>query len=737
MNEIERITHNTKVYLKRYFSNFLNEHNKSKLESVLRNMVAYDYSYHTILYFLGVEDNEKRITLFNNLSKLVNRMSGTLLDSSDDIHNKSYNEMCDTLYDTFFSSIDIGSLPDKIIFGKSIESIAEIYNLTDNQKEYINYFVDIKKSSKFDYREGEHRLVYPLGFPTHSSKVVNGVISHGSFVGLVKNHIAPNITNDEIEILYSKSIVEKSAGQVNAETTNVGGFFTDALSFSDWFEINEFIINVLYRYDEINFKTLEKEFRGDFSEHVSDINIDDYPYIGDEISITENIINQSIKNANNCNVMFYGVPGTGKTELAYLLAKKNQWNMIVISDLEGINDTPLKKFNRYIFAQKILSNIKTDCVILFDEMQDLNRIDEEKLSKKLINKTIEKSTIPTIWTSNMVVSLFGDTYLPFDQSYLRRMTYSIKFEVPDTKDRENHWKKYNTINGANLTEQQIKIFAKEYETVPSQISNITKILGCADLDNTQSRKVVEDNMVLFNYGIKKNKNTDSYEAYADYDYELANTSIDISILKDKLSSGSNSAWSMCLYGAPGTGKSAFARHLAKELEIPVVYKRYSELSSMYVGGTEKKIAEAFKEAGEEGAMLIIDEADSFLRNRAEARNSWEVTAVNEMLTQMETAKHPFVCTTNIMNNLDEASMRRFVFKISFDWLKGKQLEHAIAKFFSVDVDVPDNWILSPGDLVSVSKQTSILGITDKEEIYDMLKKEFELKAGASKNKIGF
>jgi transitional endoplasmic reticulum ATPase len=34
-------------------------------------------------------------------------------------------------------------------------------------------------------------------------------------------------------------------------------------------------------------------------------------------------------------------------------------------------------------------------------------------------------------------------------------------------------------------------------------------------------------------------------------------------------------------------------------------------------------------------MLLLDEADSFLSERQSAKNSWEVTAVNEMLTQME------------------------------------------------------------------------------------------------------
>lgn len=53
---------------------------------------------------------------------------------------------------------------------------------------------------------------------------------------------------------------------------------------------------------------------------------------------------------------------------------------------------------------------------------------------------------------------------------------------------------------------------------------------------------------------------------------------------------------------------------------------------MYVGETEQNIAKAFKEAKDKKALLIFDEADSFLQSRTNAQRSWEITQVNEMLT---------------------------------------------------------------------------------------------------------
>lgn len=71
-------------------------------------------------------------------------------------------------------------------------------------------------------------------------------------------------------------------------------------------------------------------------------------------------------------------------------------------------------------------------------------------------------------------------------------------------------------------------------------------------------------------------------------------------------------------------------------------------------------------------MLLLDEVDSFLQDRTRARAQWEVTAVNEMLTQMESFSGLFIASTNLMDNLDEASLRRFDCKIHFDYLLPKQ-----------------------------------------------------------------
>ena len=72
-----------------------------------------------------------------------------------------------------------------------------------------------------------------------------------------------------------------------------------------------------------------------------------------------------------------------------------------------------------------------------------------------------------------------------------------------------------------------------------------------------------------------------------------------------------------------------------------------------------------------GAVLVIDEIDSILFSRVDAVRSWEVSFTNEFLAQMERFRGVLICTTNRMESLDSASIRRFNHKIGFDYLTGQ------------------------------------------------------------------
>ena len=156
-----------------------------------------------------------------------------------------------------------------------------------------------------------------------------------------------------------------------------------------------------------------------------------------------------------------------------------------------------------------------------------------------------------------------------------------------------------------------------------------------------------------------------------YDTDCLNTDADLPGLARMLRRHPHAR--LCLHGPPGTGKITFGHRLAREIDLPLRLERASDLLSPFVGGTEMKIASAFEKARQESAILMIDEVDSFLQDRARAVRSWEVTQVNELLTRMESFHGVFIATTNRLEHLDPASLRRFDLKLRFGSLNARQI----------------------------------------------------------------
>lgn len=116
------------------------------------------------------------------------------------------------------------------------------------------------------------------------------------------------------------------------------------------------------------------------------------------------------------------------------------------------------------------------------------------------------------------------------------------------------------------------------------------------------------------------------------------------------------------FGPPGTGKTYTAEALAAELGRPLVRLRVEGALSRWVGAGEQRVAAAFREAAAEGAVLLLDEADSLLADRAEAR-SWQVPLVNLLLVEIERYPGLVVLATNRAAALDPALERRLALRL--------------------------------------------------------------------------
>ena len=168
-------------------------------------------------------------------------------------------------------------------------------------------------------------------------------------------------------------------------------------------------------------------------------------------------------------------------------------------------------------------------------------------------------------------------------------------------------------------------------------------------------------------------------------------------------------------------------------------KRYSDLISSYLGDSEKAIARTFEEAADMRAFLILDEADSLLRDRAAARHSWEITQVNEMLTQMERHPYPFACTTNAPDLLDPATARRFLFKVQFLPMTGDQITTAFRRAFGMECPVVVSKLdrLTPGDFAVVARKAQVFEERDPTQLGKWLGEENLAKPEGRRPRFGF
>lgn len=117
-----------------------------------------------------------------------------------------------------------------------------------------------------------------------------------------------------------------------------------------------------------------------------------------------------------------------------------------------------------------------------------------------------------------------------------------------------------------------------------------------------------------------------------------------------------------LYGPQGCGKTFIAEKAAQESGLKYKIVNPSELGSIYVHGSQQKIAELFAEAEKNGPMILIfDEFDAIVPKRDSDLNGNQANEVNEMLTQLNNCASRGIyvlATTNRPSLLDPAIMRK-------------------------------------------------------------------------------
>ena len=474
------------------------------------------------------------------------------------------------------------------------------------------------------------------------------------------------------------------------------------------------------------------------------LNINAYSHIEKSLGILLPYLKHSVETRRiGVNIFVHGAPGTGKNELARLLAHETGCELFEVASQDEDGD-PLygrKRLSALFAAQSFFSQLRA--MILFDEAEDVFNNNGEfskstaQTHKAWINRALEENSVPTIWLSNTN---------RIDPAFVRRFDMFFELPSPPKQQRERI---LQSICGDFLDSVTSVRIAEAENLTPAVIARAASVIRSIEnkIDKSKLPGTIQYlvSSTLEAQGHRPIKQNDPNRLPDTYDPAFINADVVLSTIAAGLAV--SRAGRLCLYGPPGTGKTAFGRWLAEQLNSPLLVRRGSDLISKWVGETEENIANTFREAELEKAILLIDEVDGFLQDRRSAHRSWEVTAVNEMLTQIESFSGIFIASTNLMGSLDQAALRRFDLKVKFDYLTPEQAWQLLLRTCdSLALPAPPIVLqsallrianLTPGDFAAVARQHRFRPLEDATELLEMLKRECAVKENSTRMPIGF
>jgi SpoVK/Ycf46/Vps4 family AAA+-type ATPase len=487
----------------------------------------------------------------------------------------------------------------------------------------------------------------------------------------------------------------------------------------------------------------------------SELNLGDFHYVSeDQQMLTALLRNAVARKEAGVNVLLYGPPGTGKTELAKVAAQAAELELYEVeyADRDGNSLSGRDRYRSLQISQVFLKG-STNVALLFDEVEDVfppistesaqlmarletgdGAMSGSVSGKAWVNQILETNPVPVIWVTNRIEQI--------DPAFRRRFQYHLELKSPPPGARETLVTR--ALTGVNVGEGFAAKLAERKGLTPAQIRTAVKFAKLASDDVAAGATAALEGLIERQLGNadkalgNASKERGARRVVTSYDLGLVNTESRFEVPKIVEALKRKGFGTLCFYGPPGTGKTALAEHIAQALQRPLMIRQASDIVSKYVGETEQNMAKMFDEAQTEQAVLLLDEADSFLRNRKLAERSYEISEVNEMLQGMERYSGVFICTTNLFQELDEAALRRFTFKIQFKPLTPPQRERMfVAEALEGDAtrftDEQKHRLrqldaLAPGDFASVKRQIDVLGEAfEADEFLSQLEAEHRVK----------
>ncbi len=472
----------------------------------------------------------------------------------------------------------------------------------------------------------------------------------------------------------------------------------------------------------------------------------DYPAVADAIQLAMAQLRQSLSHAKartnaprpTVQLLLHGQPGTGKSELARLLAKEVGASLHEVGVIDGSGGGAHDRGQRLAqlaLCQHLLQH-NHNAVLVCDEAEDIfPRTDDSEASlesKGFITQLMETAPVPTIWITNAVDAL--------DKAILRRFDLVIAIETPQGEARRAMLA--TQLKGLGVSTDTVERLVADARLAPAMIERAAQAARLVSISaKTQSSSssrpaltadraielVTEGYLAASGDVVRATRRTSAFA----WEPAFIHSTPPVHTVVEAIGSNKATQASLLLYGPPGSGKTELVRQLAKQAGRPLIEKRGSQLLSKWVGETEGNIARMFSEATVANGILFLDEAESFLSSRQAATNHYQVGHTNELLMQMADFDGIFVCATNLSDQIDAAAFRRFDLKVKFEGMQLEQRQRLLRLRFADSVDDIDAVVaaapqlhgLCVGDVVAVARGTRLSPISGATELVARLRAE--------------
>ena len=209
--------------------------------------------------------------------------------------------------------------------------------------------------------------------------------------------------------------------------------------------------------------------------------------------------------------LFYGSPGTGKTELVQQLAIATERDLMQV-DLSSLRDKYVgesEKRMKSIFTtyHNLMKKSDKAPILFFNEADAIfgNRMENTQHSVDKMENAIQNIILQEMEQFEGILICTTNLTSCLDKAFDRRFLFKIEFERPTNEARKQIWQSLLT----SLNDEQATELANKFDFSGGQIQNITRkqiihsiFSGTDDLDYEQVKLDCQNEQITRHYGRK-------------------------------------------------------------------------------------------------------------------------------------------------------------------------------------------------------------------------------------------